>query len=509
MTPDTPLPFEIGFSSRSPASRRREPDAPFRLLVCGDFSGSSAARPADLAQRKALRVDVDSFERVFARFAPRVTLSIPGAENPLDIPTLADFHPDSLVRRVPLFGALRSLRAELADPARFERAAAALGAGPATAAAPAQPPANAPAPAAPDDAAGDIERLLGRKPQAAPAGGTGGAGSVVQGLIRDIVAPHIRPGADSRQQALTASVDGALAQLLRQVLHDPGFRRLEAAWRHVERLVSELGGEDLVEIHLLDVTKAELFADMRTHAQALGESATGRLLLGAHAGSGDSKGWSVIALDALLDSSPADIALLAALGSLAAGAGAALLAGIDGSILGSPDGASLGNPPSWRAPDAQITAHWQSVRRLPCAPAIGVFAGRIMLRRPYGAKSDPIEAFAFDEITDPQDTQGFLWGSPAPLAGMLAALAYRDEGWELNLDAQREITDLPAFSYRDSDGDVQMRTSTESLLSEHIATRWADAGIMPLMGRRDRHSAQLLRWQSLADPLQALRGPWG
>jgi hypothetical protein len=81
MTPDNPLPFEIGFS-RSPAGRRREPDAPFRLLICGDFSGTSAARPADMAQRKAQRVDVDSFERVYARFAPRVTLSIPGAENP-------------------------------------------------------------------------------------------------------------------------------------------------------------------------------------------------------------------------------------------------------------------------------------------------------------------------------------------------------------------------------------------------------------------------------------------
>jgi len=502
MTPDNPLPFDIGFS-RSPAGRRRDPDAPFRILICGDFSGTSALRPADLAQRKPLRVDVDSLERVFARLAPRVTLSIRGAENPLDIPTLDDFHPDSLVRRVPLFGALRSLRAELADPSRFERAAAALGASsagaPPAASAPATPPAS--------DAASDIERLLGRKPQAAaPASG---AGSFVQGLIRDIVAPHIRPGADSRQQALTASVDGALAQLLRQVLHDPGFRRLEAAWRSVERLVSEVGGEEQIEIHLLDITKTELFADIRAHAQALGESATGRLLLGAHAGSGDSKGWAVVALDDMLDASPADIALLAALGSLVAGAGAALLAGIDGGILGSPDGASLGNPPAWRTPDPQITAHWQSVRRLPCAPAIGAIAGRIMLRRPYGAKSDPIEAFTFDEITDPSDTGGFLWGSPAPMAAMLAALAYRDDSWDLNLDAQREITDLPAFSYRDRDGDVQMRTSTESLLSEHVAARWVDAGIMPLMGRRDRHSAQLVRWQSLADPVQALRGPWG
>ncbi len=504
MTPDNPLPFEIGFSSRSPASQRREPDAPFRVLICGDFSGSSAARPSELAQRKAMRIDVDSFDRVFARLAPRVTLSIPGAENPLDIATRDDFHPDSLVRRVPLFGALRSLRAELADPARFERAAAALGAGPAA------PAAAAPSAATAADSAGsDIERLLGRKPQSTPPDAPSGAGSVVQGIIRDIVAPHIRPGTDSRQQALTASVDGALAHLLRQVLHDPGFRRLEAAWRNVERLVSEVGGEELIEIHLLDVTRDELFADIRTHAQALGESATGRLLTGAHAGSGDSRGWSMIALDSVLDASPADIALLAALGSLAAGAGAALLAGVDGTVLGCPDGASLGDPACWKAPDPQIAAHWQSVRRLPSAAAVGVIAGRLMLRLPYGAKSDPIDSFAFEEITDPQDPSGFLWGSAAPLTAMLAALAYRDDGWDLNLDAQREITDLPAFSWRDRDGDVQIRTSAESVMSEHIAARWAEAGIMPLMGRRDRHSAQLPRWQSMAEPVQALRGPWG
>ncbi len=504
MPPSGQPPFEIGFGSRATSGRQREPDAPFRLLVCADLSGDApAARAVALADRKPLRVDIDSLERVFKRLAPRVTLSIPGAENPIEFEQPQDFHPDSLVRRIPLFGALRSLRADLADPARFEKAATTLGAGTPdpTAAAAVVPPA---APAT-GDASADIERLLGRKPSATPAAA---ATSVVKNLIKDIVAPHIVPDTSARQRSLIASVDAALAQLLRKVLRDPGFQRLEATWRAVERLVSEVGGEENVQLFLLDVTKDELLADVRSNAKALGESAIARALLGRRTESADGAAWSVIALGALFSASGADVALLASLGSLAGAGGAALLAGVDGSPLGCADGSALGKPQAWQTPDAQDQANWRALRSLPAAAAVAVAGGRVLMRRPYGAKSDPIDAFTFEEITDPQDAASYLWGSAAPLLGLLAAQAFLEDGWDMRLDSRLEIADLPAFSYRDADGEVQMRACAESLIPENVAARWVEAGIMPLMGRRDRHSVQLIRWQSLAEPAQALQGPW-
>ncbi len=36
-----------------------------------------------------------------------------------------------------------------------------------------------------------------------------------------------------------------------------------------------------------------------------------------------------------------------------------------------------------------------------------------------------------------------------------------------------------------------------------------ERGLMPLLSRRDRPSARLMRWQSIAEPAAALAGPWG
>ena len=88
MTPDNPLPFEIGFS-RSPAGRRREPDAPFRLLLCGDFSGSSTVRPADLAQRKAQRAMMMEMQpEMMAHMGRHMGMKMHGGEGGMDCPMM-------------------------------------------------------------------------------------------------------------------------------------------------------------------------------------------------------------------------------------------------------------------------------------------------------------------------------------------------------------------------------------------------------------------------------------
>jgi type VI secretion system protein ImpC len=44
------------------------------------------------------------------------------------------------------------------------------------------------------------------------------------------------------------------------------------------------------------------------------------------------------------------------------------------------------------------------------------------------------------------------------------------------------------------------------LLSDNTVQALCERGLMPLVSRRDRNAARLLRWQSLAEPPTALRG---
>jgi len=184
-----------------------------------------------------------------------------------------------------------------------------------------------------------------------------------------------------------------------------------------------------------------------------------------------------------------------------------MLAGADPRLLGCPSADRLGEPGTWTPPDPQAQARWQALRASPQAASIGLAIPRVLMRRPYGARSDPIEAFAFEEVTDPHDPDAWLWGCPAMLLAMLAGIAFRDQGWDMDLDASLDAADLPAFAYLD-DGESRLRPCAQALLSEPVAERILSAAIMPMLARRDRNALRLMRWQSIADPPTRLAGPW-
>ena len=139
------------------SAQPREAQDPLRILVLADLGGS--ARPP-LAQRKLLAVDIDSFDALFTRIQPGLSLDLDGQEVSCRFASLDDFHPDHLLARLPIFEALRRARADLQDPSQLARVAASLGLAPVAAAVPTA--------AAAEEAGADVQRLLGR-PLSAPA----------------------------------------------------------------------------------------------------------------------------------------------------------------------------------------------------------------------------------------------------------------------------------------------------------------------------------------------------
>src|SRR5690349_16998880 len=93
--------FELG-SAPTRARRRPGEESPMRILVMGEFGG---------AMQEPAMIDVDNFDRIIARAAPRLQLPVPGhGEVALEFSSIDDFHPDALYRRLPLFQRLRNTR---------------------------------------------------------------------------------------------------------------------------------------------------------------------------------------------------------------------------------------------------------------------------------------------------------------------------------------------------------------------------------------------------------------
>ncbi|MGH7647379.1 MAG: type VI secretion system contractile sheath domain-containing protein, partial [Gemmatimonadaceae bacterium] len=248
-------------AGRERAPRAPDDDTPFRILVLGDFSGDRSPNRATphqpLANRRPIPIDRDSVDDVIAHLAPQVVLER-GSDDDVIVPFISidDFHPDHLYDTLPLFASLRSIRARLANPATFADAARELTYMHSDAVSPVRG-SDEPAPAMPKPGH-VLDAILGE-----PVGETREAPEdALQALIQRAIAPHLVPAADPRQGAVLAQVDRAIANAMRAVLHHRSFQALEAAWRAVWSLTRRLETDDHLQIYLLDVSAAELVADL-------------------------------------------------------------------------------------------------------------------------------------------------------------------------------------------------------------------------------------------------------
>ena len=497
--------FEMPRSASRP--RRRDSDTPLRVLVMADFSGraqrESPSVLPDLDSRPPLAANADNLDAVMARLAPKLRLALDGgtggATLTIGFAQIDDFHPDALYQRLELFQSLRRSRARLLNPASFAQAVAELSP------APPQEPAK-PEPAATEDDSALLERLLGKTPdQPTPARPADVGTAAINTLLQAVVQPHI-VRTDPRQEAWVEAVDAAIGELLRAILHQPAFQALEAAWRGVQGLVASLDS-DVLRVDLLDVTKQELLADLRAAAGQPRATSLYTLLIDREVQLPDSQPWSLLVGDYTFGATAEDIALLAALGSVAAHAGGPFLAAADPALLGCASAVDLADPAQWAPPPAAADQYWRALRQTEIAPWLGLALPRVLLRLPYGRKTEPVEQLEFEEMPLGRDPDAYLWGNPAFACARLIAGAFAENGWDFSPGDVLELNDLPAHVYGEAEERL-MQPGTEVLLGERAMQALLARGIMPLLGHRQRNAVRLARFQSLADPPVALAGGW-
>ena len=474
-------------------TKRAAPGPAFRLAVLGDFSGrANAGLPetgARLAARKPQKVDVDNLDALLERLAPSVSVPMgeDGTALSACIKAMDDFHPDQLVGNLPVFADLLQLRRDLQRKSGFERAAKEVLSWAGETALPPLTSRDARGMAiAKDRRLSDFARLTGRKPAAE---------MVSKNLIRRLVGPFVVPASDFRQDALVARVDFALSDAMRRVLHHPDFQTAEALWRGLEFLVRRIETDGLLQIVLYDLSAEELAADLAA-SEPLENSALHAMLVEQPSLDADQGPLSMVAGLYHFEATPPHADLL-------------------GRIARSPAQPAR---PSWpgsatnalKAPmhdwHALSRAAWSALRDLPASAYLGLVTPRFLLRMPYGRKTDPIDAFAFEEFTRQSGLSGMLWGHPAVLFANLVAETWRRGGPSMPLGSIATVADLPVYTYHDRDGEQIALPCTERLLSESQAARVAAAGVNPVLTLRGRPEVRLGGFRSLAGTM--LAGRW-
>ncbi|MCA9288639.1 MAG: type VI secretion system contractile sheath large subunit [Phycisphaerales bacterium] len=503
--------FNFGFLNVPPGARRIDPEDPFKILVVADFSGRDSrgerSDSATLAGLTPLRVEVDTLEDAMARMDVRLKIDLDGSPIEFHASSLDDFHPDSLYRKIDLFRRLKDLRTQLANPSTYPEAAREvrgwLGLDQHTSA---SAPAASTAPATPGpDAASDIERLMGR-PMSAPQAGVQDA---VSRLIKATIGPTA-PSTPPDQAALIAAIDRATSTEMRRLLHHPSFKELEAAWRAVHFLLTRLETDETLGVWIVDVARMEAAIDLLSQEDP-SRSGLHRLLADKPTSTPGLTPWSLIVLPEVFRARAADAGVLARWAGIAQAGGAALLAGASEHLFACPSLPKHADPADWtHALDEEAASLWGALREFPASHHVALGTPRVLLRRPYGPDSDPIDLFEFTEIEpsqylDPERHNDYLWASSSFVLAVLLGRAFRHEGWSFAAGHGGEVDGMAYHSWRDTGVGVAL-PAAEAWLTTRAGDAIEKAGLCPILSVRGRDAVQVARVQSLAGT--PLAGPW-
>jgi len=491
--------FDVGLGNRGAASRKaREDGDPFRLLLVADFSGRAAARQrGDVTPlKRPVTVDAAEVDRAVAALAPALVVTAPGVPDEVVRPVaLEDFHPDQLFARLAMFEEPRRLRRELRAAAGGDTFAAveawlrSVTGDAATVAAPA---------AASESEASALERLLGRAPATPAAASPTGA---LQGIFEQAVRPHVTSDGDVQRRAmLQGLLDEAIAARMQAVLASPALRAAEAAWRGVDRVARAVDTDQELVLSLFDACPLDLDDALAAAGGDLQRSEVHRLW------NDQGRSWTLIAVGWPFGLELAELQRLAQLGALAARGGAVLLGDASLTLLGCSSPEQAADPERWQtAAGGDAAAFWQALRESPLARWVGLVMPRVLARLPYGRKTDPIEAFPFEELSSAATRSPAaerLWGSGAFALAQLHAAAFRAEAWAGNAEGT-ELDDLPSHTF-DDEGESRLAPAGEVAWPERAVEPLLARGITPLVARRDRAALHLARACSIALPPMSL-----
>lgn len=463
---------------------RPEPEAPFRILVMGDFSGrENRGQVEALDTRTATKVDIDNLETLMRTWKTRLGLRA-GHEGAFGIGfgELDHFHPDQIFGRVELFTAMRDLRARLTSPSGSAAAAAEVRAWAQSKPASTVEPKPMEAPATPSS---EFESLLSGSAGAAPKAAAG----QVESLIRDLIRPHIVPSSAPDLGELVALVDQTISSQMRSVLHDAAFQSLEANWRSLHMLITGLETGEELQVFVLDASRVELEQDVFSN----GARGLHALLTERPRSTPGGNPWSVICLLERFGGATVDAQLLGGLAVCAHASGAALLAGACDQLAGATSIARDPRPENWNvslAPDD--AAAWQLVRSLGEASSVGLVLPRVLGRLPYGRRTEPVDAFAFEELTGAGAHEHLLWTNPAAHATLLLGRAFADAGWSLDPQAGGDIDGLPVY-VPDAGPDRTAVPCAEAWLTDSASQKLLDRGLIPVLSVQHRDAVRIPR----------------
>jgi len=308
-------------------------------------------------------------------------------------------------------------------------------------------------------------------------------------------------------KAMIAEIDKKLSAQINLVLHHPDFQKLEGAWRGLHYLVNNTETDEMLKIRVFNITKNELGKTLgRFKGAAWDQSPIFRQLYTAEYDQFGGEPFGCLVGDYHFDHSPGDVEIMQEMAQICSAAHCPFIAGASPSLMQMETWQELANPRDLtKIFSTAEYASWRSLRDSQDSKYIGLAMPRFLARLPYGAKTSPVEQFAFEEETAGGDHSKYAWANAAYAMAANINRAFKVYGWCTRIrgiESGGAVENLPVHTFPTDDGGVDMKCPTEIAISDRREAELAKNGFMPLVHRKNSDFAAFIGAQSLNKPTE-------
>ncbi|HEV7137954.1 MAG TPA: type VI secretion system contractile sheath large subunit [Steroidobacteraceae bacterium] len=308
-------------------------------------------------------------------------------------------------------------------------------------------------------------------------------------------------------KAIIAEIDKKLSDQVNQILHNERFQQLESAWRGLHYLVSNTETDEMLKIRVMNISKKDVGRTLKKYAGAAwDQSPIFKKLYEEEYGQLGGEPYGCLVGDYYFDHTPGDVQLLGQMSQVAAAAHAPFIAGAGPTLMGMDSWQELANPRDlakiFGAPDY---AAWRSLRESDDSKYVGLAMPRFLARLPYGAKTNPVEEFEFEEETTGGQHSHYAWSNAAYAMAVNVNRSFKTYGWCTSIrgvESGGAVEGLPVHTFPSDDGGVDMKCPTEIAISDRREAELANCGLMPLIHRKNTDTAAFIGAQSLQKPTE-------
>jgi type VI secretion system protein ImpC len=306
---------------------------------------------------------------------------------------------------------------------------------------------------------------------------------------------------------MIAEIDRKLSEQLNQIIHHEDFKALEGTWRGLHHLVQNTETDETLKIRVFNISKKDLAKNLRQYKGVnWDQSPLFKKIYEEEFGTPGGSPFGCLVGDYQFDHTAGDVELLTGISKIAAAAHAPFLSAAAPSLMGMSSWQELSDPRDLtKILNTVEYAAWKSLRSSEDAKYLALTMPRFLARTPYGAKTSPVEEFAFEEDVEGGDHSKYVWSNAAYAMAANITRSFKQFGWCASIrgsESGGRVENLPTHSFPTDDGGVDMKCPTEISITDRREAELAKNGLMPLSHWKNTDYAMFVGAQSLQKPAE-------